>query len=254
MEEQKTTDQRSPDITFRPLTEGLGFHPFSDGLPYAPITKKPYTGSQNTTPGAGLGAVSAGPPQLAHSVPQPRFAPSVPLNLKSSKASGPVIEAKAEALNLTGKKISLQDSLRSSIEDWVPGYAYLIKRVAAYLFDSTLNSLIFGIIAVEFIWKQDASLDILTHSSVILAASLLMFFWNWILIAIQETLFGVTVGKYIFGLSLRGSGVILFLRSFFFIPSISFLGVGLLFSLFDRRKRCWHDRVVGVQPLETPKV
>ena len=231
MEEQKSTNNKTSEINFQPLTEGLGFHPFSDGLPYSPMTKKPYTSSQKFGVGiaSGAGAVSAGPPRVAHAISK----------VVLSKSS------------VSKSKNTLLAPASHSIAHWVPGYGYLLKRVAAYLFDSILNSLLFGIIAVEFIWKQDSSLEILTNSSVIFAAAILMFFWNWVLITIQETIFGATLGKYMFGLSLRGSGVLLFLRSFFFLPSIGLFGVGLLFSLFDRRKRCWHDRLVGLQPIET---
>src|SRR5689334_11933992 len=56
------------EISFRPLTEGLGFHPFSDGLPYAPVNPSNKSAGQASGPNPrlsnGTGAVAAGAPRF----------------------------------------------------------------------------------------------------------------------------------------------------------------------------------------------
>jgi uncharacterized RDD family membrane protein YckC len=84
----------------------------------------------------------------------------------------------------------------------------------------------------------------------------ILFFtlFNWALVTAQEIAFGTTIGKRIFGLMIQGNTSAIFLRAFFFLPSLGFCGIGLLWSLFDRRKRCWHDVVVNVQPIEVARL
>src|SRR4051794_28786408 len=61
--------EKEKELSFAPITDGLGFHPFSNGLPYAPVTK-PATPSSPTAPrvslnlSSGTGAVAAGAPSF----------------------------------------------------------------------------------------------------------------------------------------------------------------------------------------------
>lgn len=61
----KKFQPRKTEIIFKPVSDGLGFHPFSDGLPYAPMAKSP-----RPTGLSGTGAVVAGKPRIATSLPQ----------------------------------------------------------------------------------------------------------------------------------------------------------------------------------------
>jgi hypothetical protein len=129
------------------------------------------------------------------------------------------------------------------------GFFYLIKRILAYAIDSTVNiSLAAGSFCLA-LWNQNLQPELLFNSGVILVAGLFFFVFSWAIMTAQEIAFGTTLGKRIFGLSLRGTATAIFLRSFFFLPSMGFVGVGLLWGLFDRKKRCWHDLIVNLQPL-----
>ena len=67
-------------------------------------------------------------------------------------------------------------------------------------------------------------------------------------------LYGTSVGKRIFGLSLNGSASATFLRAFYFLPSVGFCGVGLIWALFNKKRRCWHDAAADLQPMELARL
>ena len=130
------------------------------------------------------------------------------------------------------------------------GLGYMFKRVSAYLLDSAFNlALCAGALSVA-LWKQDMSPELLVNPSIVLVASLFLGVFNWAITTAQEVAFGTSLGKRLFGLALNGSTSAIFLRAFFFLPSACFAGIGLFWSLFDKRKRCWHDLVVDLQPIE----
>ncbi len=83
-----------------------------------------------------------------------------------------------------------------------------------------------------------------------MVALLFLCVFNWAITTAQEVAFSTSLGKRLFGLALNGSASAIFLRAFFFLPSVGFAGIGLIWALFDRRKRCWHDLVVDLQPTE----
>jgi hypothetical protein len=130
------------------------------------------------------------------------------------------------------------------------GFGYLFKRMFAYLIDSLFNlGLCAGALSAA-LWKQDLSPELLLTPGIILVASLFLSFFNWAITTAEEVAFGTSIGKRLFGLAIQGSASAIFLRAFFFIPSVCFGGIGLVWSLFDRRRRCWHDLVVDLQPME----
>ncbi len=134
------------------------------------------------------------------------------------------------------------------------GFVYLLKRTVAYLIDSALNcALLAGGLSLA-LWNQDLGPELLTNPGVIVISGLFFALFNWALITAQEIAFGTSVGKRVFGLALQGSTSAIFLRAFFFLPSLGFCAIGLLWGLLDRQKRCWHDLVVNVQPLEIAKL
>jgi hypothetical protein len=258
---------KSPNLSFHPLSEGLGFHPFSDGLPYAPLSKGQSKGQRagdgqkdfqrGSQPSRGDlsqgdGAIAAGPQKMmpfTHAtirrssgvIPQV----SVPTANRENRMSNILIDADSKKI-----KSPPSDNLNASLF----GYSYLFKRSLAYLLDFFLDVFLISGAMELLIWKQNINRSVFSNPTVMLIFILFLFGSHWILMTSQEVLFKTTVGKSIFGLKLRGSSLMLVLRAFFFIPSSTFFGLGLIWGLFDSQKRCWHDRVVNIQPQEIAKL
>ncbi len=207
-------------IQFKPLSTGLGFHPFSDGLPYAPQSKNPQVARAT-----GSGAVSAGPPTFQFPKPE------APAKAHAATAAKPVAP------------LSVVPAF---------GWSYLPRRVFAFAFDLLVQSSIIAIGASYYFWEQDIRPEVLLNPSVGFVVALFLALGNWALITLQETFIGTTLGKWLFGLTLGGTIGHRFLRAFFFLPSVGFLGLGVLWSVVDRRKRCWHDWVADLQPMDRP--
>jgi hypothetical protein len=223
--EKPQQPRRSGELQFKPLSAGLGFHPFSDGLPYAPVTKTP-------TPSTGHGAIAAGP---ARPVPAPRPVARVAVPT-ATVAPPPVAEpARPEPL------LALETG---------HGFGYLIKRSLAYFTDSALNATLCLSALSAALWRQDVSPEALLTPGVVALCAVFVAAFNWAVIAAQEVAFGTSLGKRLFGLEIQGGGSAVFLRAFFFVPSVMFCGLGLVWALFDRRRRCWHDVAVDLQPTE----
>lgn len=241
---------KKPDLSFEPLSSGLGFHPFSDGLPYAPVSKNSTSTKppQNTM---GTGALAAGLP--GYRPPPPPNSPRV--SIQQPRMPAPVTarapirqQAQATPAKVTVETLTAQ--LTPEMLQPTFGFGYLFKRAFAYVIDSLFNlGLCAGALSAA-LWKQDLSPELLFTPGIILVASLFLGFFNWAITTAEEVAFGTSIGKRIFGLAIQGSASAIFLRSFFFIPSVCFGGIGLLWSLFDRRRRCWHDLVVDLQPME----
>lgn len=246
-------EKKPPEIKFEVLSDGLGFHPFSDGLPYAPMSKSRSEKGQGTqsTPNSspnhpsqpsrftqGSGAVSAGVPRFARvSVP---VAGNNPSRAQASAQLQSHIKARAQAQ-------AAQEVPAFQVETTY-GFGYLIRRVLAYLVDTATN-LTLGISALAFaLWRQDLNPESLLSPGVVLISALFFAAFNWALITAQEIAFKTTVGKRLFGLALYGSAAATFLRAFFFLPSLGFCGIGLIWAVFDSRRRCWHDVAVDLQP------
>lgn len=236
------------DLSFKPITDGLGFHPFSDGLPYAPVSKvasKPQVTAPRATPPAqlspaatprmGVGATAAG---------RPTFAPTAP------RVSVPVARTPVSAPVQTQTQTVAKEARPEPKFDAQPGFGYLIKRVVAYVLDSTLNiGLCLGALSAA-LWRQNVDPGTLINPGVAVLALAFLAVFNWALITAQEVAFGTSFGKRIFGLAIHGSALATFLRAICFIPSAAFCGLGLAWALVDRNKRCWHDVVSGLQPKE----
>lgn len=205
-------------IDFKPLTPGLGFHPFSDGLPYAPISPKPIT--KNT----GTGATAAGAPTFVTRT-QTTSASALRVNVPVARFQTPLL------------------NLEPNFD-----FFYMFRRVFAYFVDTLINLSFAGACFAALLWNQNLQPELLENPGTIILSGIFFFSFSWALITIQEIAFGTTLGKRIFGLEIEGTLTAVFLRSFFFLPSICFLGVGLLWSLIDSKKRCWHDLIVNLQP------
>lgn len=220
-EEAKNMEQKKSEIQFKPITHGLGFHPFSDGLPYAPVVK--------SSPPMGSGAVAAGPPRIMAPIVRP-------------KLPYPGISQKKEAL------ISESPPPVLAVPSF--GLGYLFKRVLAYLLDSTANTMLCILTLGSVYFHQDLDPELLMNPGLVFLISLFLFVFNWALITAQEVAFGTSFGKRTFGLVLKGGSGALFWRSVFFLMSVGFFGMGLLWALFKKNKRCWHDVAVDLQPIE----
>lgn len=216
-------------IDFKPLSSGLGFHPFSDGLPYAPLSPSPQGGApQKTRPLAtGTGAVAAGTPTFATRIPK--------VNVPIAK---PALET-----------ISLSASSTAAVHPQRLGFTYVLKRIIAYLVDLTLSLSLAGICFAWVFWNEPQFPERLFHSQVTWMISLYALAFPWVMITGQELIFKSTLGKRIFKLRLNATTGALLLRAIFFLPSLFFLGTGLLWCLFDPQRRCWHDLITQIQPL-----
>jgi uncharacterized RDD family membrane protein YckC len=235
------------DIEFRPLTPGLGFHPFSDGLPYAPLKKK----NGSSGPSMGTGAVAAGPATFAKTLPT-----LAPRKIATPRVSVPVATPTQQQQSAPMPSTSF-NSAASAVKPFAEpayGYVYLAKRSLAYIIDSSLNTALSATGLSLVLVNQNIQPEALMNPGIVVLSTLFFVLFNWALITAQEIAFGSSVGKRIFGLAVRGSTSAIFLRAFFFLPSAGFCALGLLWSVFDKRKRCWHDVVVGVQPIELARL
>jgi hypothetical protein len=135
------------------------------------------------------------------------------------------------------------------IKEERPGFFYITQRALAYVLDLLLSQLFFvGSLFAWQAWDPNSLADVLAPLT-LEAFVLLAFVFHWIFVGTSEVLFLTSFGKKIFGLRIQGSRAAAFLRVFFFIPSLALLGVGVLWGLFDRRKRCLHDHLVDAQPM-----
>ena len=157
-------------------------------------------------------------------------------------------------LNSSYSKSPSYENLRTHVPiatPWTPGWGYLVKRVLAYSIDVLANAAFFILVISQTVWRGNFSPSILLDPHVAVVAGIFFSLLNWTILTLEEMMFGTSLGKKVFGLTLRGSAIAIFLRALFFIPSSLFFGVGLFWSLIDSRKACWHDRMLEIQPTET---
>ena len=255
-----------PRLSFKPINEGLGFHPFSDGLPYAPVAKT----TRNSTatqmpqhPRHVVGPVgNLSEPEVHVQPPQrpPQFTrgsgavaagfPRAVLNPPKVRASADIFQALPTSFS---KSVPNQVVAEQPVAQTqrVFGWAYVFKRIAAFLVDgvSTL-AIAVAVLGGWLIQSQMPTSKLMSPSIMALAVAALILL-QWLILTLEEVIFKSTLGKSIFGLSLQGTRAAIFLRAFFFLPSLGFLGAGVLWAAFDQRKRCWHDLVVDLQPIES---
>jgi uncharacterized RDD family membrane protein YckC len=134
------------------------------------------------------------------------------------------------------------------------GFFYSLKRVCAYVLDSFLNTALLATGLSFGLLNQDMSPDMLFNPGVILASFFFAALFNWAIMSAEEVAFGTTIGKRVFGLALQAKTSAIFLRALLFLPSTAFCGAGLLWAIFDSRRRCWHDVVVDLQPIEVARL
>ena len=273
------------ELLFKPLTEGLGFQPFSDGLPYAPLGKS-HRGVLGTTQGAG--ATVAGPHRFsppknqkglgegqkidplqheqAQMHPSAKASPSLlPVQGTSrsypsmSPASTPRLESPSQVsrpsslLSSSSVSSSVQSQNSSAREEsggeTLPS-DYLMKRVLAYGLDLVFNSILMSMILLTTFWFYEVDMQILLHSSLFGVVIVLLVFMNWTLVLLQEVVFKTSLGKLFFRLALAGSRIQILVRGLFFPLSCGLGGAGLIWAWFNPNKACFHDQLLGSQPLE----
>jgi len=227
--EEKTPPPRSKkDFSFKPLHSGVGFHTFEDGLPYRPISKSSHP---TYLPSTGIGATQAGPS---------RYQASKNTVQKATPTQDPPAD-------------ETQPAERTLIE---PNYdiTYLMKRATAYLFDTAFNFLTSLIFFSFVFYLLNIKLSFLYGYEVMEYAFGFFLLFNWSLITAQEIAFGTTLAKRPLGLRIEGSPVSILIRALTFIPSSGLAGLGLIWGLFDSKKRCLHDYSTGIQPIETAEL
>lgn len=233
-------NEKAPDdkLQFKPLTPGLGFHPFSDGLPYAPVSKA-------KTPTTGTGAISAGMPKPvlpkspAPSLIPQRIAPQV--HVPVATPSAPPIKT------LT---IEPDHDLAPRREQTPPGLGYLFKRLVAFLVDLSIH----GVASLSAFYlsalQWDAPVEVFSDPHIVRLAFIGVAAFHWFSTLLQELLFQSTMGKSLFHMRLDGTVMRRFARALLFLPSLLLGGIGVLWALFDPKKRTLYDRWSNVQPRE----
>ncbi len=199
---------KKDSLEFRALSKGLGFFPASEPAPYRR---------------QGTGAEAAGAPQFL---------------LPTNRPAAP-----ARMATVAPKPIPHPPPLEIEVLNVSP-----LRRLAAYTLDSLINLSLCGFFFLLALYYLKAPLRFSFFREFVLFAGAFLLVFNWAVILAQEIAFGTSIGKRIFGLGLVGSPAALFLRAFFFIFSLGFVGLGILWALFDRNHRCWHDLLTEVQP------
>lgn len=222
-------------LQFKPVTEGLGFHPFSNGLPYTPnLRKSPLSG-----PDAPSGATVAGPPRFVPPPPRGPIPRHQPMAMGTSVAG---LAAKAAA--------QLQRPLQV---EQAYGFLYVMKRLCAFFMDVLFN-LAVAAVAVTFSLSGGTDLSQGITDDVIIIGTLLFIVFHWLLVVAQELVFKTSFGKKLFRLSLQGSAGAILLRALAFPVSVLFFGLGIVWAVFDSKRRCWHDIAARLQPSEIARI
>ncbi len=212
MKDSKTQAHPDLKLTFKPITDGLGFHPFSDGLPYAPVVQK-----------------KRNPSVLSSQISLPSD-PIRALDQPISRIAPP--NASGEA------RIIFNDHLHSH---------FVLRRMAAYCLDLFISLSFYTGLWIGALWHQPETPSWSLNSTLFVSTILIFFVFNWISVLLQEIAFKTSIGKYVFCLVLSGTRHRILIRSFLFLFSCSFLGLGLFWSLFHSEKQCWHDLLTQTQ-------
>jgi len=232
-------------IKFKPLHEGMGFHPFSDGLPYAPESKAKQP--------MGTGATAAGRPRFTTQLP-----PQVRTQLKTARQLQNPSAPKASLSTAMGSPspVSISSPMVSPIKSagarpttvssrTAPRSAPIAQeppalirqRVFAYLLDTVVHAgfWIGTNLAALFLFQFQLDSGILRDN----LPQFLLFFMisQWVFIALQEVLFGNSIGKNFFNLEFQRNHRSLFLRSIVFMIGALCLGLGFYYRPHDRLGR-----------------
>jgi len=222
----------------------MGFHPFSDGLPYAPESKA-------RTPSTGTGAVAAGRPRFqTQTLSSPRSGMKTARQMQSQQANAPVSLAAAPQIPMPAPAAPVrvrpaQERTAGTapaarpvvagavtIEEEAP--APVRQRFFAYLLDTVIHSGFWMGTNFAALTFFDFHLDsgIVEEN----AGQFIAFFVvsQWVFIALQEVLFGNSIGKSFFNLEFKRNHSSLFLRSTVFMLGVLAGGLGLYYRPQDK--------------------
>lgn len=129
-------------------------------------------------------------------------------------------------------------------KDWV----LLSRRVGAFSIDTLFNVSVLSVFFAATMFRFGPRLWDLLSVELGLVLGVVFALASWSLVLLQEILFKTSLGKWIFRLRLGGPRVSIFVRAFFFPLSVLAGGLGLLWSLWDPRGRCWHDLLADLEP------
>lgn len=255
-------DEKTPErLKFKSLSEGLGFHPFSEGLPYAPVSKRKM--------GAGAEAAGIARPVPIRSIPRvvQKGSPSAASASRTEALPSASVQQSAQnAAFVTANQVRPQAQVAASQAapavvataqarpSFSPGAEiiqdrwYLFKRATAFCFDLATTLLIFSISLAAFFTFFRANVAQLVTVDTLPSVVFLFAFVHWAFVTLQELIFKTSIGKSAFGLNLKGERFTIFLRAVFSWVSFGLFGAGLLYALFDSRKRALHDVISGLQP------
>jgi hypothetical protein len=228
-----SVQSQSAPVLFEPLSEGLGFHPFAEGLPY----------------GGAQSVVGRATPEVRPGIPA-----AAPARGQSDTVlAGPVRwvlperERGEEAFDL---ELVLGESPQKSVHPEGLSLGYVFARVMAYGFDLSLNALLEVACALGLSWSGYVSFEFLKSWSALQSFGVVFILSGWVLIGVQEVTFQNSAGKALLGMTLAGGGRLrIALRSLLYPLALGFGGLGVLSSLLNVRKACWHDRWTQVQPI-----
>lgn len=166
------------EISFRPLSEGLGINHFTDGLPYAPQSQK-----------------NIRKPQAHFEFPPPR-APRIKTEQEAALIPETTIKKTEKAAECAG----------------------LFPRAAGFLFDIVVVALFFGlIVTLGFFFAGVAvpTFDNLLAARELYLSMFLVIYFGYFLV--QEMAWGTTLGKSLFRIRLQNSSATMRgLRTFLF--------------------------------------
>jgi uncharacterized RDD family membrane protein YckC len=178
-----------------------------------------------------------------------------PVSPAGATVAGPIRYAPPETLR--GKPLAeLQAEAQAKVQVQAPllspsrlGWGYLALRLSAFLIDGIAHLSLSILILMGVLALLGHAPMVLFEPGIIEAATVFALVLAWSLSTAQEVALGSTPGKRMLGLRLDGSAGLLFLRSILFVPSVLLMGSGVLWSLLNRERRCWHDAAVGIQPM-----
>lgn len=171
--------------------------------------------------------------------PRPQIR-KVPPATPSAESVGPV--AVSPALEFVAPSVARSDV--APTKDWV----LLSRRVGAFSIDTLFNVSVLSVFFAATMFRFGPRLWDLLSVELGLVLGVIFALASWSLVLLQEVLFKTSLGKWIFRLRLGGPRVSIFVRAFFFPLSVLAGGLGLLWSLWDPRGRCWHDLLADLEP------
>ncbi|MBI2607060.1 MAG: RDD family protein [Deltaproteobacteria bacterium] len=205
--------QHGDRIKLKPLSEGLGLSHFADGLPYAP---------QRRTR-----------PPVHFNFPQPRQPRSAQAETEQPEMLQPEATPPVESAAMRAFELR---------------YAGFARRAFAYAIDVSASAALFAAIAWGSFringYSLVSALEGADGFQMLLPLFLLYLVVYLGYFLIQETTWRSTIGKALFGISIRSaSGFSTVGRALcFFVAALPF-GIGLLWYFFDPKRRCWHDLI-----------